>query len=261
MTNLTIIKQNGTAYIDSREVADMIGKSHRNLLRDIRGYVDILVKRGLLNFEPSNFFIKSSYINTQNKEQPCYLLSKMGCELVANKLTGEKGILFTAAYVGKFNELERLEAACMMRPPLLGEINAAARIIVRGMKNLGASPERIMDFLKDTYERFGFTVDDTIFDEDEPHWYTTGEIAEICGIYSRNFKPHSQAVACILNENILIGSKHKKSEPEAYGDYLGVAVRYDEYALDAVENWLSEYDYPEEIYGFDRTYHVEYWLE
>ena len=31
----------------------------------------------------------------------------MGCEMLANKLTGEKGILFTAKYVKRFNDMEQ----------------------------------------------------------------------------------------------------------------------------------------------------------
>ncbi len=38
MYDLTLIKQNGGVYIDSREVAIAIGKRHNDLLRDIRGY-------------------------------------------------------------------------------------------------------------------------------------------------------------------------------------------------------------------------------
>ncbi|MDR1668723.1 MAG: Rha family transcriptional regulator, partial [Oscillospiraceae bacterium] len=111
MYDLTLIKQNGCYYIDSREVADAIGKRHDNLLRDIGKYREIMVRGGLLNFEESDFFVESSYFNAQNKVMPCYLLSKMGCELVANKLTGEKGVLFTIAYVTKFNLMEQQERA------------------------------------------------------------------------------------------------------------------------------------------------------
>ena len=50
MNELTIIKHNGGAYIDSREVAVFIGKDHRNLLRDIRGYCEILRKSNELRF-------------------------------------------------------------------------------------------------------------------------------------------------------------------------------------------------------------------
>lgn len=88
---------------DSREVALMIGKEHKNLLRDIKGYVDILEGS---NLSSQNFFIKDSYINSQNKTQPCYQLTKKGCDMVANKMTGEKGVLFTAEYVTRFEEME-----------------------------------------------------------------------------------------------------------------------------------------------------------
>jgi len=36
---------------------------------------------------------------------PCYLITKKGCDMIANKLTGRKGVLFTAAYVTAFEEM------------------------------------------------------------------------------------------------------------------------------------------------------------
>ena len=49
MNELKIIKQNGGAYIDSREVAEAIGKNHKDLLRDIRKYITVCgCSRGLL---------------------------------------------------------------------------------------------------------------------------------------------------------------------------------------------------------------------
>lgn len=89
--------------LESREVATMVGKEHNDLMKDIRRYNGYL---GVGDFPQSDFFIESTYINSQNKEQPCFLLTKKGCELVGNKMTGAKGIQFTAAYVQKFNEME-----------------------------------------------------------------------------------------------------------------------------------------------------------
>lgn len=103
MNSLKIIELNGRRTVDSREVAEMIGMQHCDLLKKVRGYHRILDKEELLS---PQFFIESSYINSQNKEQPCYLLTKKGCEMVANKLTGEKGVLFTARYVEAFNAME-----------------------------------------------------------------------------------------------------------------------------------------------------------
>ena len=58
------------------------------------------------NFGLSNFFIEHTYKTKQNKELPCYLLTRKGCDTVANKMTGAKGVLFTATYVTRFEEME-----------------------------------------------------------------------------------------------------------------------------------------------------------
>lgn len=95
---------NHVETIDSREVAEMVEMRHDNLIKKIRNYVDILDSSKLRS---QDFFVPSTYINNQNKEQPCYLLTKKGCEMVANKLTGEKGVIFTAQYVNRFEAMEK----------------------------------------------------------------------------------------------------------------------------------------------------------
>lgn len=105
MKELIIKNYNGINVTDSREVADMIGKKHSHLMRDIKGYKDVIDQNP--NLDSANFFIESSYKNDNNQSYPCYLLTKQGCEMVANKMTGEKGILFTAEYVQAFNKMEQ----------------------------------------------------------------------------------------------------------------------------------------------------------
>ena len=274
MYDLTIIEQNGGVYIDSREVAEIIGKRHDNLLRDIAGYIRILENSVALNFEVNDFFLAATYVDSIGRTLPCYLLSKKACELVANKLIGEKGVLFTAAYVTKFNAMEKAEITRLeterakwqgeaellmqMPRPRLGEYNACARIIVPGLRNLGATAEQIVKVLKDIYEPLGIKVMDDGELESAPKLYTAKQIAKKLGIYSINGNPHHQAVACILNENLYIGDDHKTVETRDYGNHIGVYVRYNDYALLSVKDWIKEYGYPREIYGFDRTYQVLY---
>lgn len=105
MDQLNVVSINGQLVTDSREVARMVDKEHSHLLRDIRGYESVLEDNPEL--DSRQFFIPSTYMNSQNKLQPCYQLTKIGCDMVANKLTGEKGILFTATYVTRFEELEK----------------------------------------------------------------------------------------------------------------------------------------------------------
>lgn len=95
--------------IDSREVAEMLGKEHKYVLRDIEGSSDVIgiiptLESSDLNYQ--NYFIPSTY-KAGTREYKCYLVTKMGCELLGNKQQGEKGILFTAKYVERFNQMEQ----------------------------------------------------------------------------------------------------------------------------------------------------------
>jgi len=108
MNELTVINHNGQFVVDSREVARMIEVRHSDLLEKIQGYVKTLDTNENGNFRSLDFFIPSTYtVEGNTKVYPCYLLTRKGCDMVANKMTGEKGVLFTAAYVTKFEEMER----------------------------------------------------------------------------------------------------------------------------------------------------------
>lgn len=105
MNGLTIINRNGISVTDSREVAIKTGKRHGDLLDTIGGYIQHL-ENG--KFRSQDFFIKDTYkVEGNNKTYDCYLLTKQGCEMVANKMTGQKGVLFTAEYVQAFNKMEK----------------------------------------------------------------------------------------------------------------------------------------------------------
>lgn len=108
MNELRVFLHGDTDVVDSREVAELIHRPHNDLMKTIRTYCEYL---GQGDFPQSDFFIPSKYTNSQNKEQPCYLLTKKGCDMVANKMTGEKGVLFTAAYVTAFEAMREHIAA------------------------------------------------------------------------------------------------------------------------------------------------------
>jgi len=105
MNELKVTKSKIGLTVDSRDVSEMVGKEHSNLMRDIRGYAEVLDKPDSI-LKAANFFNLCTYLDTQGQARPCYLLTRKGCDMVANKMTGEKGVLFTAAYVTKFEEME-----------------------------------------------------------------------------------------------------------------------------------------------------------
>lgn len=81
----------------------MIGKEHSKLIRDIRTYIGYLAEAKIGS---GDFFIESTYKDSNNQNRPNFLLTKQGCEMVSNKLTGAKGVQFTAKYVSRFNQME-----------------------------------------------------------------------------------------------------------------------------------------------------------
>ena len=89
--------------LTSLEVAEMVEKQHNELLKDIRRYVEQL---GEGKIPQSDFFMESTYQNSQNKTMPCYNVTKRGCEFIANKLTGVKGTIFTAKFINRFHNME-----------------------------------------------------------------------------------------------------------------------------------------------------------
>lgn len=105
MGKILLLSFEGQNVLDSRDVAEMVGKKHAHLMRDIHGYINDLEENP--NLDSRQFFIESTYTTKQNKIMPCYLLTKQGCEFVANKMTGKKGNQFTAQYVGLFNSMKQ----------------------------------------------------------------------------------------------------------------------------------------------------------
>lgn len=102
-----------TQAITTLEIAEMMETEHWKVLRKlegqekegkhIRGYIEVLGDNKIV---VTDYFIKTTYRTEQNKEMPCYEVTRLGCDFLANKFTGEKGTLFTAKYVKRFREME-----------------------------------------------------------------------------------------------------------------------------------------------------------
>mgnify|MGYP003275954248 FL=1 len=76
MGNLELIKET----MSSIEIAELTGKEHKNVMRDIRTLLEQGVQE--LNFEPS--FIIRDLPNGGSKQDPCFNLTKKGCLILAS---------------------------------------------------------------------------------------------------------------------------------------------------------------------------------
>ena len=100
MTNtLGIIIENNRPVVSSRKVAEIFEKEHRRVLQDIRE-----LSCGA-DFRLHNF-VQSSYINSQDKEQPEYLMTRDGFTLLAMGFTGAKAMQWKIKYIEAFNKME-----------------------------------------------------------------------------------------------------------------------------------------------------------
>ena len=114
----TLVPQNnntgvGVKRISSREVADMMEMQHKTLLRKIDNINEVLSAQKCANEKSSAqkcaneiYWIESNYTYNGRTLRE-YLVSKEGCEFLAHKSNGEKGILFTHRYMERFKEMEQ----------------------------------------------------------------------------------------------------------------------------------------------------------
>lgn len=186
MQDLQVIEQNNEFYVDSREVAEMIDKNHAHLMRDIRGYAEILEDNPKL--DSRDFFVESTYINSQNKVQPCYLLTKKGCDMVANKMTGSKGVLFTAMYVDAFHKM--------------GEH------IKQSQLNVPQTPMQALEMM------FNVQKNQEQFNK-EMQREITG-IRNIVGMETKNWRNDTNKILGAIAQHLGGGEKHKTIRTEAY---------------------------------------------
>lgn len=91
--------------IDSRKIAEVFGKQHYNVLRDIERLTD--PKSGLSEeFRKLNFEV-SKYKTEQDHNVKCYRLTRDGFTMLAMGYTGEKAMQFKERYIRLFNEMEQ----------------------------------------------------------------------------------------------------------------------------------------------------------
>ena len=85
---------------NSRVVAEIFEKEHKNILRDIE-----LLQKDVPNFEL--MFIKSSYEDSYKRKQPQYMLNRDGYSLLVMGFTGAKALKFKLEFINAFNSMEK----------------------------------------------------------------------------------------------------------------------------------------------------------
>ena len=99
---LPVFEHKGKLVADSRDIAALIDRPHWIIMRTIRTMSKHLNDN---KFVAVDFFIEATYTDEKGETRPCYYLTEMGCDMVANKQEGERGTIFTAQYVQAFHAM------------------------------------------------------------------------------------------------------------------------------------------------------------
>ncbi|WP_181995762.1 Rha family transcriptional regulator [Clostridium sp. AM58-1XD] len=246
--------------LDSREVAEMVGKEHKNLVRDIRSYVEELSflknkeSDSRLKIEPSDFFQENTYMK-RGKEYPCFKVAKKGCEFIANKLTGIKGTEFTARYINRFHDMEvtikdvipNQKQDKLNRLPL-SSVNMMVKNVMSTLEKAKVEPVYVAAEVKRLYTDLGYEVKALLLTDKEtmPKLYDCTEMARELGIYSNSGKPHYQAVSAIIKK-LHIPDSETVTTAFSRNGHDDVTIQYKPSVLEDVKLWLAENNYPMRI--------------
>lgn len=156
MKELKALNHGGKPVVDSRDVAEMVDRNHNELLKSIRTYIGYLNEG---NFAPVDFFVESSYADAKGEKRPCYLITRKGCDMIANKLTGRKGVLFTAAYVTAFGEMQETLRGKALAPEVSpGGLAKLISITRRVMLDMGGTPQDVGYMVKSVFTTFHIPI-------------------------------------------------------------------------------------------------------
>lgn len=155
--------------ITTLEIAEMMEMEHWKVLRKlegqekegkhIKGYIEILTDNQIV---VSDFFIQSSYRDASGKENKCYAVTRLGCDFLANKFTGEKGVIFTARYVKRFRDMDNIiqQKVYETKATSLGEIASYTKEMGKRLEKQGTEPWKIAEAFKMVSEQFGIQLPD-----------------------------------------------------------------------------------------------------
>lgn len=257
--------------ITTLEIAEMMDTPHYEILRKLEGTTNAdgsTKQTGIIpvltdgKIPVSDYFSLSTYKDASGRENRCYNVTKLGCDFLANKFTGEKGILFTARYVKRFDEMENHIKE--EQKPSLETVNETVKIFTDLMQRAGCSAEIQLLTVKTIIENnTGMTLPAMI--QADKQYYDTEYIARKVGICVKSSgKPAEKAVNEIMRR-LNISEDMYTETWETNGKWQGTVRKYTDDVIKMVLNWCKENGYPSDIEyiqsdGQKKKYHVK-WKE
>lgn len=99
LVNVNVRIENEQMITDSRNVADVFGKRHDHILRDVE-----YLKKDLPNF--GEMFFEGTMPDSYGREQKVYFMNRDGFTLLAMGFTGSEALQWKLKYIEAFNNLK-----------------------------------------------------------------------------------------------------------------------------------------------------------
>ena len=99
MESIVFTTKKGNAATDTRRVADVFGKSHRNVLQSIDN-LEISAEFNRLNFH------SIEYTDGRNRQQRAVMMTRAGFTRLVMAFTGKKAAAFKEDYIAQFDQME-----------------------------------------------------------------------------------------------------------------------------------------------------------
>lgn len=127
--------QYGQIWVNSVDVSQYYSKRHDDVLKAIRHLLDNEEVIGL------GYFAESYYINSQNKEQPCYLMNRDGFMLLTMGFTGDKALKVKLGFIEAFNKMEAELLKPKQQVPTQPQLPSKEEAILRAAMMFGEIAE------------------------------------------------------------------------------------------------------------------------
>lgn len=151
----SIHEENNNLYTDSLTVADVFEKRHHSVLRDIEN-IRLELEQGDKKIDLNNF-VETSYLDTFNRKQKKYLLTKKGLTLLVMGYTGSKALQFKLAYIDKFEEMENKLKQSVVVAPITNPLDMV-QIMLDSLK----AQSKQVNFLENKVNQIETKIDDRL---------------------------------------------------------------------------------------------------
>lgn len=107
---ISVLNKDESIVISSRTVADVFGKAHYTVMRDIKSLqekLQNLYNDGKLENSNAYKFVCVNYTDSKGEKRPEILLNKRAFTMLTMGYTTEKALIFKDFYITKFEEMEQ----------------------------------------------------------------------------------------------------------------------------------------------------------